>query len=123
MSFDELIAKGRRALEEDDSRSALQTLQEAIKLGETAEAWQLLAEAQLEENQLAQAKRSLTSGLKIDADNIDLLYLSADLSLEEEQIDAALQTYEKIIAIDPQESDALVNKALLEMDAEQFTAA
>lgn len=123
MSFDDLLDKAQRALEEDDSCTALPLLQEALKLQQTPEAWLLLAEAQLDENQLAQAKKSLTAGLKLNSEHIDLLYFSADLSLEEEKVNAALQTYARIIELDSQQTDARVYKALLEMDEDRLDAA
>jgi len=123
MSFDDLMEQGRRALEEDDSQKALSLLEEAISLQQTAEAYLLLAEAQLEENRLAKAKKCVAAGLQLEAENIELLYLSADISLEEENTELALQRYQQIIEIDSGQIDARVNKALLELDVDQLEVA
>ena len=123
MSFNELLDKGRVALEEGDGKAALQVLQQALKLQQSAEAWHLLAEAELEEGLLGRARKSLAKGLELEPDNIELLYSLGDLCLEEEQGDEALRAFERIIALDREEIDAWVSKALVLLNADDLGAA
>lgn len=123
MSFDQLLDKGRTALEEGDGTTALQSLQQAVKLQQTAEAWQLLAEAEMEEGLLGKARKSLDRGLTLEPENIELLYLLGDLCLEEEKTIEALGVFERIIALDRGEIDAWVSKAMVQLHADDPTAA
>ena len=123
MSFVELLEKGRSCLDDDDSKGALHALQQALKLEQSAEAWLLLAEAEMNTDQAAKARKSLNNGLQLEPENIDLLYAHGDLCLEEGDEPAALKAFQKIIALDSSEADAWVSKAMVHFSIDDLTAA
>lgn len=123
MSFTELLEKGRLCLEEGDNNSALQALQQALKVDSSAEAWLLLAEAQMNANQVDKARKSIDSGLQLEPENTDLLYAHGDLCLEEGKDATALSAFEKIISLDSNEADAWVSKAMVQLGGDDLPAA
>lgn len=123
MSFVDLLEKGRLCLDDGDSKGALLALQQALKLEESAEAWLLLAEAEMNADQLKKARKSLNSGMRLAPESTDLLYMHGDLCLEEGDEAAALAAFEKIISLDNSEADAWVSKAMVQLNAEELSAA
>ena len=112
MDIEDLLEQGGRALDNGDYRAANDFLSKAVALQPSAEAWHLLAEAQIGEGQLKQAYKSLSAGLTLAEDDIDLLFSLGDLYLEENRNAEALTTYQKIIDLDPAEIDAWVASML-----------
>ena len=123
MSFVELLEKGRLCLDEGENKGALQALQQALKIEESAEAWLLLAEAEMNAEQLKKARKSLNNGLRLAPESTELLYAHGDLCLEEGDTAAALAAFEKIISIDSSEADAWVSKAMMQLNTDDLTAA
>ncbi len=123
MSFTELLEKGRRCLDDGDDQQALQALQQAVKLEQSAEAWQLLAEAELNLGQIGKAEKSISNGLKLESNRIELLYMQGDLFAEQGKGEAAIKIFNQIFALDGYETDALVSKAMLLFDGEDLHAA
>lgn len=123
MSFAELLEKGRLCLDDGDNKGALQSLQQALQLDASAEAWLLLAEAEMNADQPAKARKSINKGLQLEPENIELLYAHGDLCLEEGDETAALQAFQKIIALDSTESDAWVSKAMVHFNVDDLAAA
>ncbi|MCF6267287.1 MAG: tetratricopeptide repeat protein [Desulfuromusa sp.] len=116
MTVDSLIEEGLRALEEGETKAAVRYFQQAVEKDESAEAWLLLAEAQIVAGSFAKAHKSLSAGLKLETDNIDLLFSLGDLYLEEEKNDKAIATYQQIINLDSEDVDAWVSKAVAQMN-------
>ncbi len=123
MSVEEQLEAGVRAHEQGDLSAAQQFFKKAIALQETAEGWSLLADVQVEAGAFAKAHKSITAGLKIEVDNIDLLFTLGDLHLEEENNDKAIESYQQIIALDAEDVDARVSKAVAQMNSGDLTAA
>lgn len=123
MSFAQLLEKGRLCLEEGDNNGALQALQQALKIEESAEAWLLLAESEMNAGQTAKARKSINAGLRLDPESSDLLYAHGDLCLEEGDEAAALAAFEKIISLDSSEADAWVSKAMVQFNGDDLLAA
>ncbi len=123
MSVENLLEIGQRALEEGNLESATQSFRQILKQQESAEVWQLLAEAQIESGSFAQAHKSLAAGLKLEAGNIDLLFSLGDLYLEEGNTSKAIAIYQQIIALDPDEGDAWVSKAVAQLNNDDLLAA
>ncbi|WP_321391728.1 tetratricopeptide repeat protein [uncultured Desulfuromusa sp.] len=97
MSIEDLLEKGLQAFDQGDFKAAEILYQQALEGEKTAEVWLLLAEAQIENGSYGKAHKSLSAGLLLEADNVDLLYSLGDLYLEEENYDLAVETYKKII--------------------------
>lgn len=122
--LNELLAKGRRLVEEGEYKQALPLLREAETLcDDSVELCLLLGEALVEEGQSQGALQCLRKAQKKDAENIELLYALGDLLMEKGDGSEALECYQKIVDIDPAEEDAWVSQALVYVSLEQPQAA
>ncbi len=123
MSIDDLLEKGMRAQDQGELKTAQQLYQQVLEQQKSAEVWLLLAEVQIESGAYAKAHKSLSAGLQLEPENIDLLFSLGDLYLEEENLDKAIATYQTIIDLDQQEADAWVCKAVALMNRDDLKAA
>lgn len=119
----DVLEKGRRALDEGDLKAALQYFQEELNQRPSAEVWGLLAEAQVESGMSRKAHQSLSAGLKLDPDAEDLLYLLGDLLLEENRYEEAVATYQRIIDQTPDDAEAWVSQAMAYVNLGQLDTA
>jgi len=123
MTVDELLDEGLKAQEQGEVATALSFFQKALYSEKSADIYALVADAQIEAGSFAKAHKSLTAGLKLEPDNIDLLFTLADLYLEEGDGQKAADVYLKIIALDPEDGDAWGSLAVAQVNNNDLDAA
>lgn len=112
MTIDQLIEQASALLDEADEKGALKCLESALKQGDTTELRLLVAEAYMNLDQVAAARKSLDAGLLLDGNDPDLLIALGDLNLEEGCNNAAIDCYQRVIDADPDDIDARVSLAM-----------